>query len=36
MKYSIPRLVAGITGSLFVEDRDAHFESLRRFAEAEF
>ena len=36
MKYSIPRLVAGITGSLFVEDRAAHFESLRRFAEAEF
>ena len=36
MKYSLPRLVAGITGSLFVEDRDAHFESLRRFAEAEF
>jgi FAD-dependent urate hydroxylase len=36
MKYSIPRLVAGITGSLFVEDRDAHFESLCRFAEREF
>jgi hypothetical protein len=35
MKYSIPRLVAGVTGSLFVEDRAAHFESLRRFAEAE-
>ena len=33
MKYSIPRLVAGITGSLFVEDRDAHFREpvrLRR------
>jgi FAD-dependent urate hydroxylase len=36
MKYSIPRLVSGVTGSLFVEDRDAHFESLRAFAEAEF
>ena len=36
MKYSVPRLVAGITGSLFVEDRDAHYDSLRRFAEAEF
>jgi cation diffusion facilitator CzcD-associated flavoprotein CzcO len=36
MKYAIPRLVGGITGSLFLEDRDAHFASLRRFAEAEF
>lgn len=36
MKYSIPRLVGGITGSFFVEDRDAHFESLRTFAEREF
>jgi len=36
MKYSIPRLVGGITRSFFVEDRDAHFDSLRAFAEAEF
>jgi FAD-dependent urate hydroxylase len=36
MKYSIPRLVSGLTGSLFVEDRAAHFESLRRFGEREF
>jgi cation diffusion facilitator CzcD-associated flavoprotein CzcO len=36
MKYSIPRLVSGVTGSLFVEDRGMHFESLRRFAETEF
>lgn len=36
MKYSVQRLVAGITGSLFVEDREAHLESLRRFAEVEF
>jgi cation diffusion facilitator CzcD-associated flavoprotein CzcO len=35
MKYSVPRLVGGITGSLFLEDREAHLESLRRFAEAE-
>jgi cation diffusion facilitator CzcD-associated flavoprotein CzcO len=32
MKYAIPRLVGGITGSFFVEDRDAHFASLRAFA----
>lgn len=36
MKYSIPRLVAGITRSLFLEDRALHYESLRRFAEKEF
>ncbi len=36
MKYSIPRLVGGITGSFFLEDREAHFESLRTFAETEF
>jgi len=36
MKYSVQRLVGGVTGSLFVEDRAAHFESLRRFAEVEF
>jgi cation diffusion facilitator CzcD-associated flavoprotein CzcO len=36
MKYSIPRLVGGITGSLFVEDRADHFASLRAFGEAEF
>jgi cation diffusion facilitator CzcD-associated flavoprotein CzcO len=36
MKYSIPRLVSGITRSFFVEDRAQHLESLRRFGEAEF
>lgn len=36
MKYSIPRLVSGLTGSLFIEDRATHLESLRRFAETEF
>jgi cation diffusion facilitator CzcD-associated flavoprotein CzcO len=36
MKYSIPRLVGGLTASFFVEDRDRHYESLRTFGEAEF
>ncbi len=36
MKYSIPRLVSGITSSLFVEDRERHFHSLCTFSEREF
>jgi len=36
MKYGVQRLVGGVTGSLFVEDREEHLESLRRFAEVEF
>jgi cation diffusion facilitator CzcD-associated flavoprotein CzcO len=36
MKYSVQRLVAAITGSLFVEDREAHFASLCAFDEKEF
>jgi xanthine/CO dehydrogenase XdhC/CoxF family maturation factor/cation diffusion facilitator CzcD-associated flavoprotein CzcO len=36
LKYSIPRLVSGITGSLFVEDSASHFDSLRDFALKEF
>jgi hypothetical protein len=36
MKYSNPRLVAGITSSFFLEDRDAHYQSLLDFAEREF
>lgn len=36
MKYSIPRLVGGITKSLFDEDADAHYQSLCDYAEAEF
>jgi xanthine/CO dehydrogenase XdhC/CoxF family maturation factor/cation diffusion facilitator CzcD-associated flavoprotein CzcO len=36
MKYSIPRLVGGITGSLFVEDRAQHYQSLCAYAEREF
>ena len=36
MKYSIPRLVAGITGSLFLEDRAQYYASLCDFAEKEF
>ena len=36
IKYSIPRLVSGITRSFFIEDRDHYFESLRTFDEVEF
>jgi FAD-dependent urate hydroxylase len=36
MKYSNARLVSGITGSLFLEDRDRHWQSLRAFAEEDF
>lgn len=36
MKYSQQRLVGGITSSLFLEDREAHLQSLRDFAETEF
>jgi cation diffusion facilitator CzcD-associated flavoprotein CzcO len=36
MKYSVQRLVAAITRSLFVEDRDAHFASLCAFDEREW
>ena len=36
MKYSIPRLVSGITSSLFHEDRAEHRQSLRGFDEREF
>jgi hypothetical protein len=36
MKYSIPRLVGGITRSFFLEERDVYFESLRTFGEREF
>jgi FAD-dependent urate hydroxylase len=36
MKYSIPRLVSGLAGSLFIEDRERHYDSLRSFAEREF
>jgi xanthine/CO dehydrogenase XdhC/CoxF family maturation factor/cation diffusion facilitator CzcD-associated flavoprotein CzcO len=36
MKYSIPRLVSGITGSFFIEDRDAHYQGLLDFSEREF
>ncbi len=35
MKYSIPRLVGGITRSFFLEDRDAYFDSLCSFGERE-
>lgn len=36
MKYSIPRLVSGLTGSLFAEDRDRHFAALVGYDQAEF
>lgn len=36
MKYSAQRLVAAITRSLFVEDKDAHFASLCSFSETEW
>jgi hypothetical protein len=36
MKYSIPRLVSGITSSLFHEDRSEHYQGLRSFEEREF
>jgi hypothetical protein len=36
MKYSIPRLVSGITGSLYLEDREHHYRTLRSFGEREF
>ena len=36
LKYSVARLVSGITRSLFLEDSGAHFESLCAYSEAEF
>ncbi len=36
MKYSIPKLVGGVTRSLFEEDIEEHYKSLCNFAEAEF
>lgn len=36
MKYSNPRLLAGITSSFFLEDREAHYRNLLDFAEREF
>ena len=36
MKYSIPRLISGITGSFFKEDRDAYFDTLCQYGEREF
>lgn len=36
MKYAIPRLVSGVTRSLFVEDSERHYQSLCAFAEREF
>jgi FAD-dependent urate hydroxylase len=36
LKYSVSRLVAGITKSLFLEDSSEHFSNLCNFAEPEF
>jgi hypothetical protein len=36
LKYSVARLVSGVTRSLFLEDSAAHFDSLCRYAEPEF
>ncbi len=36
MKYSVPRLVEGITGQLYRDDIDQHFESLESFNLREF
>jgi hypothetical protein len=33
---SVPRLVGGVTASLFEEDREAHYASLRAFGLKEF
>lgn len=36
MKYSVPRLVGGLTRSLFREDAERHFQSLVDWSETEF
>ena len=36
MKYALPRLVQGITRSLFLEDRNQHFASLQAYDVKEF
>jgi cation diffusion facilitator CzcD-associated flavoprotein CzcO len=36
LKYSIPRVVDGLTRALFLEDRDEYFESLRTYDQREF
>jgi FAD-dependent urate hydroxylase len=36
MKYSIPRVVTGVTKSLFLEDSARHFETLAGYREEEF
>lgn len=36
MKYSIPRLVGGITSSLYAEDADAYMQTLREYDDKEW
>jgi hypothetical protein len=35
LKFGIDRITAGITGALFIEDADAHLQSLRDYDEQE-
>ena len=36
MKYSVPRVVAGVTRALYLGDKDVYFEALREFEAPEF
>ncbi len=36
MKYSVPRVVSGVTRQLYLGDKDVYFEALRNFDEREF
>jgi len=36
MKYSVPRVVAGVTKQLYVQDKDAYFESLTNYQTQEY
>ena len=36
MKYSLPRIIYGLTRQLYIEDRDHYFKSLHDFNEIEF
>lgn len=36
IKYSVPKIVSGITRQLFIEDREFFYESMRQFSITEF
>lgn len=36
MKYSLPRLVGGVTGQLYADDLELHFRSFSEYAQTEF